>query len=136
LTFSLNYGALIFKIKKSFNDHLVTLQENKKYEVLETIKIEETLTFPIDEDQEYQRNMDEVSSHDNFDEGLSTQEEMIWCLDELIELFNKGTRVIDILFSNFQRNSSYELGLEINIKIEANTSLLELIKKQEYLTLE
>jgi hypothetical protein len=34
--------------------------------------------------------MDEVSSHDNFEEGLSTQEERIGCLDELIELFNEG----------------------------------------------
>jgi hypothetical protein len=36
--------------KSVLNDHVATLQENKEDEVLETMKIEETLAFPIDED--------------------------------------------------------------------------------------
>jgi hypothetical protein len=44
--------------------------------------------------------------------------------------------VIVILFCHFQRKPSYELGIEINIKIEENNAMLELIQKQEYLTLE
>jgi hypothetical protein len=83
--------------------------------VLATIEIKETSTLSIDKYQEYQKNMDEVSFHDNFEEGLSTQEGRIGWLDELIELFYERKRVIDILFHNFQRNPSYELGVEINI---------------------
>jgi hypothetical protein len=134
------WGPPFQDYKSALNNHLVTLQENKEDEVVETIEIEETLTLSIDEDQEYERNMDEVSFHDNFEdiskEKVSTQEERMGCLDELIELFHERKRVIDILFCNFQRNPSYELGAEISIKMEENNALLELIKKQEYLTLE
>jgi hypothetical protein len=111
--------------KSALNNYL----ENKEDEVPETMEIEETLPLHVDEDLEYQRNIDEVSAHDNFEENLSTQGERIGCLDELRELFHEGKKVIDILFHNFQRNPSYELGAEINLKIEENNALLELIKK-------
>jgi len=70
-----------------------------------------------------------VFSHDNLEEYLSTQEERIGFLNELIEIFNEGKGEIYILFHYFQRNPSYQLVAETNPKIEENNALLELIKK-------
>lgn len=46
-----HWGPPFQDYKSALNDHLVTLQENKEDEVVETIEIEEALTSSIVKDQ-------------------------------------------------------------------------------------